>query len=100
MKIELTLPLISGDDITVEAELLPNIAPHLARVSTYALHRVPYWKGWSVSSVETGHYVSKDLTRAGAIKKAAQRLSDKTPKQVLATYRKALKAFPQCGAPL
>lgn len=92
MKIELPCCTNTGFEV-VEAELLSTMAPHLASVSTFALHRgLPtdsiYKDMWFVSNVESGRFVSRDFTRTAVIKKATEKLADKTPSMICAVYRK------------
>lgn len=75
-----------------EGELLPEIAPHLAHCSTYAVGRGhgkdSFW--WIVTNLETGFRVGFGYTKKEAIQKAAAKLATKNSLKVFAAYRKAL----------
>jgi hypothetical protein len=79
--------------IPVEADLLPEIAPHLADVATWAVHRGVetdrLW--WMVSNVETGFFATYDADRAQAIRRARDLLAEKTQEEILMRYRKVQK---------
>ena len=65
----------------VEGELLPDIAPHLADIASWAVNRGAQddriW--WLVTNLETGRYAAYDTERTHAIKKAAEKLATVTP---------------------
>lgn len=93
---EIKFPAVtkSGYDV-VNATLLYNLAPHLANVATFALHRcIPsettawYKKQWFVGNVETGAHVAFDLTKAGAIRKAIEILSEQSESSTLAAMER------------
>lgn len=90
---KITLPAIVETGFEdVAAELL-DIAPHLAAVGSFAVHKaVPsdstYAGWWFVTNIETGCWVSYDKQRTTAIRKAQERLKEKTPESVLRAYRK------------
>jgi len=67
----------------VRAEIV-DVAPHLASVATFAVHRHKFGRGWRVSNVETGGYVDVgvQLTRDDAIDAATAKLSRFTSAQV------------------
>lgn len=81
----------------VEAELLPDIAPHLAHVATFAInrgaHQDAYW--WIVTNIETGLKVSYSPRKATALKLARRILALKTPQAIHASYRTRIKMYPQ-----
>ena len=64
---------------TVRAEIV-DIAPHLAHVATFAVHRSPFGEyGFRVSNVETGASVNTFCdSRKQAIELARQRLAAET----------------------
>lgn len=102
MKIDLPLALASGEEATVPAILLPDIAPHLAGVATWALHRgakcdTAYTRWWFVSSVECGRRVAYNRSKSVAILEAKERLATKTERDVRRAYRKHLRSTPQSG---
>lgn len=76
---------------TVTAELLPDLAPHLAAVASFAMHEEPGCSlmQWKVSNIETGLKVSVGLTPEEAIWIAKQQLASKTVEDILDAYRKA-----------
>lgn len=92
MNITLQVPMDTGIYMDVEAVLLFDIAPHLAHVATFAVHRDPMWDRWNVTNVETGLYVTRDEHRAGAIQKARERLAKATPRKLLSAYRKSVNS--------
>lgn len=78
--IDLPLNMRSGKVLVVKADLLPDIAPHLAHVATFAVHRTPSWEGpdsWAVSAIELGLLVVTGYfcTRAVAIAAARAKLA-------------------------
>jgi hypothetical protein len=83
--------------VPVEAELLPDIAPHLADVATFALHNDWLSSMWNVTNVETGLYVAKAATRAKVIKEAKLKLAAQTSEKTEAAYDNAAKKY---GLPL
>ena len=95
MKITLSVPMVPLSEygfFDVEAELLFYIAPHLAHMATFAIHKAPYLgETWHVSNVETGCRVTEDMSRAKAIKKAADILKRKSPAEMEIAYSTALK---------
>lgn len=68
----------------VDAELLPDIAPHLAGIATFAVHRGAradkHW--WMVTNLETGLLVTHSIWKETAIELAANKLATKTVGQV------------------
>ena len=87
---EIDLPISVCKDgvlarVFVTAELVPEIAPHLASVASFAVHLVvdypPIPDGWRVSNIETGLRVSGHTghtTKTAAIEMARRRLADVT----------------------
>ena len=88
---KITLPAIIPTGFEdVSAELL-DIAPHLAAVGSFAVHKAvssDYAGWWFVTNIETGCWVSYDKRRTTAIRKAQERLKEQTPESVLRAYRK------------
>ena len=89
---KITLPAIIPTGFEdVSAELL-DIAPHLAAVGSFAVHKAvssdsTYAGRWFVTNIETGCWVSYDKRRTTAIRKAQERLKEQTPESVLRAYR-------------
>lgn len=85
------------DFAPVTATLLPDLAPHLASVATFAVHQSPaiaggFAWGYSVSNVETGLGVSQLCrTPENAIDVARRILKTKTEADALAAYERAPK---------
>ena len=91
---ELYLPVAVYKDgaavrVVMKAELVPGIAPHLARVASFAVHEVikhhPRGKRWRVSNVETGLRVSVDYlfrTKYEAIEMTRHRLAGVTADRI------------------
>lgn len=96
MSIEIALPLALPPKYpqeTASAVLLHDIAPHLASVATFAIHRGaksdPFYRSWwFVSNVETGGSVAYAPSRNEALDKAAELLATKTTADILRGYRK------------
>lgn len=93
MKFDTSVPLDNGLWANVEAEILFDLAPHVASVATFMLHLDPssLFGRWNVSSVETGLWVAHGDSRREALKKARDRLAKKTDQDFLRAYRKAFK---------
>ena len=77
----------------LKAQLLPDLAPHLAHVATFALHLGAkcdplYRHWWFVSNVETGCMVAYDTDKIEAIRKASERLAKKSVTDIRAAYRR------------
>lgn len=87
------LPLACRDGwYSVDAELVHDIAPHLAHVATFAVHRVPHWQS---THVETGFRVGSWYdTRDAAIDATRIVLATKTPADIAAAVRAAVKRAP------
>lgn len=93
---EIKLPAaIKGGYELVNATLLYDIAPHLAHIATFAVHRCIkseptflYKNQWFVTNVETGFNIAWDRTKAGAIRKSAIVLANKSEKDLLEAYAK------------
>ena len=92
IKFTMTVPLPEGWR-EVEAELLPDLAPHLAEVATFAAHRCTDNLWWVVANVETGMRVSYDLKRHHAVSVAKATLLNKTLEDTLSAYRKARRKY-------
>lgn len=92
MNILFSIPLDTGLFVEVDAELLPDLAPHLADVATFAVHLTPNrLDHWSVTNLETGLHITKDSSKAMAIKRAQMLLSYQTHEKVERAYRNAAK---------
>lgn len=80
-----------GAVVTVEAALLPDIAPHLASVASFALHENHGFSlhRWEVSNIETGLKVGAGMELGDAIARAELELRHKTVEDILDTYRDA-----------
>lgn len=90
------LPLACRDGwYSVDAELVHDIAPHLAHIATFAVHQVSWTDGWRCSHVETGFRVGNWYdTRDAAIEAARIVLAAKTPADIAAAVRAAVKRVP------
>ncbi len=96
MKIDLPLSHMSGDRnwIVVKAKIV-DVAPHLAGVATFAVHKTaPFYGRWRITNVETGACISEcDAdSKEVCVMNAILFLEDKTPKQIEARYREWLAA--------
>ena len=82
----------------VEAELLHDIAPHLAGILTFAVHKIPdkvfsqFGHKYRVTNLESGFCVGEadSNTKAEAIRKAREFLATKTPKEARYLLAKAM----------
>ena len=84
----------------VEAEILFDLAPHLASVATFAVHLTPYyWRDqWTVCNIETGLSIAKGKSEKQAIEDARKILQTKTEESMSSGYLKAIKKYePICG---
>lgn len=73
-------------DTVVNADIV-DIAPHLASLATFAVHRSPWPEepGWCVTNVETGSaVVTRCTSRTEAVEMARDRLAQKTPAETAA----------------
>lgn len=96
MKITLSVPIKNPDGfVDVEAEFLFDLAPHLASVATFAVHKDPRGLDWNVTNVETGLWISRRMHRADALHDARHVLHDKTPRKMLLAYKNVPKMYPQ-----
>lgn len=96
MNAVLALPMTNGLWVEVDAEILFDIAPHLADVATFAVHPSPdEFLKWNVSNIETGMWVMKGDNRSAAIRKAADILGSKDEEDFRRAYEKAFKTFKQ-----
>jgi hypothetical protein len=92
--LKITLPVAIGynafsDFADVQAELLFDMAPHLADVATFALHKDPPLKWqWTVSNVETGLFVTRETSKRLALRKAKLKLASQTPESMSAALEK------------
>jgi hypothetical protein len=77
----ITLPLkTSYGWQNVDAWIIPNIAPHLATIATFAAHKpVSEQYHWKISNVETGMSITGPYgSMAAAVRAGRKRLSSKT----------------------
>lgn len=92
MKIDLALPMDTGEMVVVEAELLFQVAPHLASVGTFALHQKPHYSDmWNVTNIETGCWAGRGHSRAEAVRNAKNRLRNQTPESFAKVLRQAVR---------
>lgn len=101
MKVVLSLPMTNHLWVEVEADILFDIAPHLAGVATFAIHNSPDTFGmWNISNIETGMWIMQAETRAQAIRAAEEKLATKTVADFERAYEKVFNKLPQldCGA--
>lgn len=75
-----------------QATLLPDIAPHLASVATFAVHKASACL-WHVSNVETGTLVSVDMKKEKAIANAKERLSRVSAERIEIAMDKAMMLY-------
>ena len=81
----------AGKWVDAEGELLPDIAPHLASVATWAIGKVPDGL-WAVTNLESGYTVRRSFeTKCGTIATAQKILSEKTCHEVSLAIKEALK---------
>ena len=93
MKIKLPLSTTTGWHVH-DAEIV-DIAPHLAGVATFAIHRqtplirhFPLRRGYAISNVETGASINADgESRAECLSKAVKLCKKRTVDDVLKAYR-------------
>lgn len=96
MEIELPLAMTGLDPwIPMPATLLFDIAPHLAGVATFAVHKEPHYDRWNVSNIETGLHIVVRTSRAAALRDAKEKLAKKTPDDFKEAYRLARSKYPQ-----
>lgn len=94
----LDLPLLGWDgtyDETVPATIIHDIAPHLAHVATFAVHR---WRNnlWRVSHVETGMRIGLLWQQQkDAIDNARTVLELHTPRAFAVYVRRAVERNPE-----
>ena len=88
MKIVFRIDTRDGRIINIPGELV-DVAPHLASVATFVVHRYPtvLSKWWRVSNIESGRYVDFGRTKVEAIRKGTEVLRPITVEKMLATYR-------------
>ncbi len=65
-----------------------DVAPHLAHVASFAIHRGPNGR-WTVSNIETGRFVAAGDAPEFAVQSARTRLRDKTPADIEDRYAKS-----------
>lgn len=90
MKITIPLAMKPGyAQVEVTGELLLNLAPHLAHVASWIVHRdvTVTKKWWHVTNIESGRYVDFGKTKHDAIGRASGKLSLKTESDMLRAYR-------------
>ena len=99
MRIDLPIDWSGGDHTQkwkmVKAEIV-DVAPHLANVMTFAVHRDKYFPAWwQVSNVETGFSVFRIPTagrcKASVIEAVRERLSTITVQKACAKLSKMRK---------
>lgn len=83
----------------VDAELLPELAPHLAFVATFTVHQSQYCISagtlWQITNVESGRRIGHFYkTKAKAIADARTILSAKTEESFISAYRKCKPGEP------
>lgn len=92
------LPLACRDGwYSVDAELVHDIAPHLAHVATFAVHRLQGSRDyWQCTHVETGLLAGNlfHASRDAAIEATRIVLATKTPADIAAAVRAAVKRAP------
>lgn len=79
----------------VEAEIV-DVAPHLAMVATFAVHRLPWnARWWRISNVETGCCIPcASRSRSLTIASARNHLAGKAVSDLLLAYRGAGRKYP------
>lgn len=91
MKIDLPLEWWGNEPApVVRAELVPEIAPHLAALCTPAVHRSPQpiFGEWQVSDVETGQRIGRYYrTRTACLAAVADLLASKTIADIAKAHR-------------
>ena len=96
MKLTITVPYSTYWE-EVEVDLLFGLAPHLADVATFGVHRGARedasW--WIVCNLETGMRITNSAVKAYAIREAKRRLSLVCKEELLSAYRKAKSFYPQ-----
>lgn len=82
--IDIPLAWLPSDFAPCARAEIVDVAPHLANVATFAVHRHKSGRGWRVSNVETGGYidVGVQLTRDDAIDVATANLATWTPARI------------------
>ena len=93
--IDLPVCIFEQRDKVVKAKIV-DVAPHLAHIMTFAVHRQKFLLDdcWRVSNVETGFCVKHELdgeTMDEAITNCRKYLSDVTPAMASKSMRKAAK---------
>mgnify|MGYP007100069586 CR=1 FL=1 len=80
----------------VKAEIV-DVAPHLANVASFAVHRNEFGYGWRVTNIETGAYIEigTQLSRDGAIAAATTRLAAFTADQFAVRMARANRKWPR-----
>lgn len=90
MKIIFPMPMSWGAMLDIEGELLPDIAPHLASMATFVVHRSLYSGNWQISNIESGCRIGEfHKSKTAAISSARKYLSGKTIIGLLRAYKKA-----------
>ena len=82
---------------TVPATIIHDVAPHLAHMATFAVHRSTYVPDlWIVSHVETGGRIGpSERRRQDTIDNAIALLALYTPSTLAAHVRRAVKSNPE-----
>lgn len=81
----------------IECEIV-DVAPHLARVATFALLVDPHEHKWSVCNLESGLNICRHEVKRECLEMARKKLAKKSIRQVQHAYRKAAKSYPQIAA--
>ena len=71
----------------IEGEII-DVAPHLAHLMTFAVHKSIYSDYWMVSNIEIGGRICDGLTKKLATKAAQTLLAGKTAADIRRAYRK------------
>lgn len=96
----LDLPILGRDGTYVEtfpSSIVHDIAPHLAHVATFAVHRSEYFDDrWQISHVETGMRIGLLWQQqTDAINNARTVLELHTPRAFAVYVRRAVKCNPE-----
>ena len=102
MKIQLPIDWEEGygggrEWLVVPAEIVFDIAPHLASVATFAVHKTPPYYGrsggYQITNVETGFRVgeSRQKSKAAAISTAKKKMTIITVQRCVEALNKANK---------
>lgn len=92
---EIAFPIVGKSDDglvqwkVVYAELLHDIAPHLAHVATFALHAAPgsLLQTMTVSNIESGRAIAHGKSPSAAISAARRKLAKCSPEFIAAAIK-------------